>query len=47
MGMVPVRIKTIPFIKRGLAYIYAGPLWRKKDETIDINNLYKILNLLY
>ena len=30
-----LRIKTIPFLKRGVAYLRWGPIWKKKECKID------------
>lgn len=32
VGMTQVRIKTAPIIKRGIAYIFRGPVWQKKNQ---------------
>ena len=36
-----VRIKTVPIINKGIAYIRWAPLWQKKDSKID-PNIFKI-----
>ncbi len=41
-----VRIKTAPFINRGIAYIYRGPLWQKINFKNDIETFYKSVDLL-
>ncbi|MCP5064829.1 MAG: peptidoglycan bridge formation glycyltransferase FemA/FemB family protein [Ignavibacteriae bacterium] len=42
-----IRIKTIPLLERGIAYLRWGPIWRKKDEPINISNFIIALDLLY
>lgn len=44
ISLVQVRIKTIPIINRGVAYIFGGPIWKKKDIYQDKNCL---LNIYY
>lgn len=46
VGMSLVRIREIPFINRGVAYIFKGPLWRKCTNKNSIDIFYKILNSL-
>lgn len=41
-----IRIRTAPFVDRGIAYIYRGPLWIIKGENIDITIFYEIVNFL-
>lgn len=41
------RILKLPIINRGIAYVYWGPLWRKKNETPDKKILCVALKALY
>lgn len=42
VSLAQVRIKTLPIIKRGIAYIFRGPLWQLKNTNNDINILTEI-----
>ena len=44
--MAHVRYRTDPVFKRGIAYIFNGPIWQRKDHQNDIKNLSDILKLL-
>ena len=46
IGIAQVRIKTIPYFSRGVAYIYSGPLWRKKDNKNSVENFSDIISAL-
>ncbi len=39
IGLVEVRIRTMPFLKRGIAYILNGPIWQKKNQENNIQVL--------
>lgn len=47
VSMAQVRIMKIPFIERGIAYVYYGPLWRLTNNEYDNSNLKKILGVIY
>ena len=42
-----VRIKVIPFLNRGIAYIRYGPMWRRKNEYLDLYVFNNVLKHLY
>ncbi|GIU70323.1 MAG: hypothetical protein KatS3mg002_1559 [Candidatus Woesearchaeota archaeon] len=42
VGLTQIRFKLTPLFKKGIAYIFAGPLWRKKNVVYDINRLKSI-----
>ena len=44
--LVKVRIRTIPIIKRGIAYIFNGPIWQKKNQVNDVQLLSDIVAAL-
>lgn len=46
IAIAGVRIKTIPFINRGISYIYRGPLWQIKGQENDPQKLYDIFQIL-
>jgi len=46
IGLVQVRIRTVPIINRGIAYILNGPIWQKKNQKNDILILSNILDAL-
>lgn len=41
-----VRIYKIPLIDIGIAYVSHGPIWRKKEQDLQVENLYFILSSL-
>jgi lipid II:glycine glycyltransferase (peptidoglycan interpeptide bridge formation enzyme) len=43
IGLVQVRIRTLPILNRGIAYILNGPVWQKKNQENNIQNLSNIL----
>ncbi len=47
ISIAQVRIKTLPFLNRGVAYVRWGPLWRKSGETQDLNNFRMAVSKLY
>jgi hypothetical protein len=47
IAMAQVRIIKVPFIERGIAYVYYGPLWRVSHNAYDQGNLRRILGLMY
>lgn len=46
IGIAQVRIKTLPLFQRGIAYIFSGPLWRRKDRGNPVENFYAVLDIL-
>lgn len=46
VGMAQVRLRTAPVINRGIAYIYRGPIWQKKDQPSKRETLYSVLHAL-
>ena len=42
IGLVKVRIRTVPILNRGIAYILNGPVWQKRDQE---NNIQKLANI--
>ncbi len=46
LAIALVRIKSIPFINRGVAYIYRGPLWCKKGSEQNVYNFIKVIEIL-
>jgi lipid II:glycine glycyltransferase (peptidoglycan interpeptide bridge formation enzyme) len=46
LGVSIVRIVKVPFFNFGLAYIYRGPVWQRKNEFNPIENLSIFLQLL-
>lgn len=46
IAVVQVRFKLIPIIKRGIAYVFGGPVWQKKNEILSISTLINIYNTL-
>jgi lipid II:glycine glycyltransferase (peptidoglycan interpeptide bridge formation enzyme) len=46
IGLASVRIKTLPFLNIGIAYIIGGPLVRKKDNKMYINAFKQCLGVL-
>lgn len=46
VAMTQVRVRSIPLLKKGFAYIFNGPVWRKKDANLNkeqLSSIYKIL----
>ncbi|MDT3694861.1 MAG: peptidoglycan bridge formation glycyltransferase FemA/FemB family protein [Ignavibacterium sp.] len=39
ISLVTVRIRTVPFLNRGIAYILNGPVWQKRNQEINIQIL--------
>jgi lipid II:glycine glycyltransferase (peptidoglycan interpeptide bridge formation enzyme) len=46
IGLVQVRIRTVPILNRGIAYILNGPIWQKKNQETDIQILSDIFDSL-
>lgn len=46
VGLAQVRIRTLPLLKRGIAYIFNGPLWPKKIQENKIEVLDGIFRIL-
>lgn len=46
LGVCIARIVKMPFLNFGLAYIYRGPVWQRKDQTNPIEILSIFLKLL-
>lgn len=46
LGIAQVYVQRIPLLKAGVAYIYWGPLWRRKGEEDNLNNLNRVLHYL-
>lgn len=46
ISLVKVRIRTVPILNRGIAYIFNGPLWQKKNRENNLEILSDILNAL-
>lgn len=46
IGLAQVRVKCLPVIRRGIAYIFSGPLWRLKDKQNTAENFLSIINTL-
>ena len=46
IGLAQVRIRTIKFLKRGIAYIANGPIWQKCDQAVDLETFFNICNIL-
>lgn len=42
IGLVKVRIRTVPILNRGIAYILNGPLWQKRNQE---NNIQKLADI--
>ena len=43
ISLVQVRIRTVPILNRGIAYILNGPVWQKKNQENNIQILSDIL----
>jgi lipid II:glycine glycyltransferase (peptidoglycan interpeptide bridge formation enzyme) len=46
IGLVQVRIRTVPILNRGIAYILNGPVWQKKNQENNIEILSDIFGAL-
>jgi len=46
IGLAQVRIKQFPILRCGIAYIFRGPVWLKKNQKPNIEVLINILQLL-
>jgi lipid II:glycine glycyltransferase (peptidoglycan interpeptide bridge formation enzyme) len=46
ISIAQVRIRVIPGIKLGIAYIFRGPLWQKKNQETELETLIAIFNIL-
>jgi lipid II:glycine glycyltransferase (peptidoglycan interpeptide bridge formation enzyme) len=46
IGLAQVRIKILPVLNRGIAYIFSGPVWRKNNQQTPVENLLSILQTL-
>lgn len=46
ISIVQVRIRTVPILNRGIAYIFNGPLWQKKNQRNNLEILSDIFNAL-
>lgn len=46
IGLANVRIRTMPIINRGIAYILNGPLWQKRNQENNIQILSDIFTAL-
>lgn len=46
IGLAKVRIRTIPILNRGIAYILNGPLWQKRNQENNIQILSDIFTAL-
>lgn len=47
VSMVQLRISRFPIFRYGIAYINWGPIWKKKDELINIAHLRNMVRALY
>jgi lipid II:glycine glycyltransferase (peptidoglycan interpeptide bridge formation enzyme) len=46
IGLAQARIRTVPILNRGIAYILNGPIWQKKNQENDIQILSDIFSVL-
>ncbi len=46
VAMAQVRILRLPFINRGIAYVYWGPLWRFRGNSCDKDVLFRMLKAM-
>ncbi|HEV2392318.1 MAG TPA: hypothetical protein VG146_08140, partial [Verrucomicrobiae bacterium] len=46
IAMAQLRIARIPILRRGAAYLRWGPLWRRQDHSVDLQNLRLITDCL-
>ena len=46
IGLVQVRIRTAPILNRGIAFIFNGPVWQKKNQENSIEILSDIFGAL-
>jgi len=42
-----IRLMTLPLLNKGIAYVRWGPLWKIKDQPVNINNLSYALESLH
>jgi lipid II:glycine glycyltransferase (peptidoglycan interpeptide bridge formation enzyme) len=42
IGLVKVRIRTVPILNRGIAYILNGPVWQRRNQENNIQILFDI-----
>jgi len=48
IGMAQVRIKTIPGLRSGIAYVYWGPLWRRPgSDAVDLRRVLEVIRQEY
>ena len=45
VAAVQVRIVKIPVIKKGIAYVLWGPLWKRYDIDNNLDNLHQIIKM--
>ncbi len=46
LGAAQLRIVLVPFLQAGIAYIYFGPMWRRRDREADLGVLQALLAAL-
>jgi lipid II:glycine glycyltransferase (peptidoglycan interpeptide bridge formation enzyme) len=46
IAITQVRVKSIPLINKGIAYIFKGPIWQKKNNINKIEKFVKVLQTL-
>lgn len=46
LSIFQIRLKTIPVINRGIAYIFKGPIWQKKNSVNSFEAFKKILHAI-
>ncbi len=46
IGAAQLRIVQVPFLRAGIAYIYFGPMWRRRDRETDLGVLRALLTAL-
>ena len=46
IGLALVRIRILPLLNGGIASIFRGPVWQRKDHTNNIESLYLILEAI-
>ncbi len=47
IAIAQLRLFLIPFLKRGIAYLLRGPVWKRKDEDECLETLERMLSALY
>jgi len=47
VAMAQLRLVRIPFLRTGVAYVASGPLWKRRDEPVDLVHLRNMLRALY